>query len=56
MKKKSQSEIGTSLGTYYIYVDCRNCNERSHPEIKRGQKIEDEKCPNCGCQTLRKTY
>jgi len=39
---------------YKINACCVNCDFRGDVEIKKGTKIEDEKCPNCGCQTITK--
>ena len=39
---------------YEINVQCNNCDFKGNIEVKKGTKIEDEKCPNCGCQTITK--
>lgn len=37
---------------YYANVSCSNCNYSGGLNIKKGTKITEESCPNCGCKTL----
>lgn len=38
--------------TYKLNVICKNCKFEGEHIIKRGVKLDDAECPNCGCQTL----
>lgn len=47
--------------TYKAYIVCRNCDygkpwlslySGAEIDIPLGQKVEDTKCPNCGCKEL----
>jgi len=40
--------------TYNQDVVCKNCSFDSAVNIPLGIKVEDFKCPNCGCKELLK--
>lgn len=52
--KKKNTITNTSSGSYEIYVDCENCDERNNIIISRGNLIIDVDCPNCGNKTLKR--
>lgn len=37
---------------YVANVTCTNCQYNGSINIKKGTKVADESCPNCGCKTL----
>lgn len=40
-------------GNYDANVVCLNCGTQGNMEIKKGTRVEDIKCANCGCYTLK---
>ena len=51
--EKINTQFNASGGTYEVYVDCYNCDERNRVVISLGQKINETPCPNCGCNVLK---
>jgi len=43
------------IGKYSIQVKCSNCGYSGTVEILKGVRVEDERCPICGCRTLHKS-
>lgn len=41
--------------TYTVEVICDNCGQTSKIETPKGEFVSNQRCPNCGCQTVRLT-
>ena len=41
-----------TTGTYEIRVRCTNCRREEYIDIPRGETVESQSCPTCGCKTL----
>lgn len=40
--------------TYEVIVVCGNCNQPpTKIQIRKGIRLQEKECPNCGCTTLR---
>lgn len=48
--------MGNNENTYTLDLACGNCHFDGSVSILKGVLIVEEKCPNCGCKTLRKTF
>lgn len=46
--------------TYSLPVHCTNCDYKSDKNFPKGKAVNlkdwCDKCPNCGCETLRRTW
>lgn len=40
--------------TYSVRVKCFNCGLKKRIEVQRGVRVDDSKCPNCGCRSIDK--
>lgn len=38
--------------TYKVRVGCVNCGEFNTIEVRKGDRVTEELCPNCGCEAL----
>ena len=56
MEKKEidLDEMFDKKNTYNQHVSCTNCDFDGNISIIRGERVYDQICPVCGCNTLQK--
>lgn len=40
---------------YIVKIKCFNCGIKKRIEIQKGTRVDDNKCPNCGCRSIERT-